>query len=394
MPRSSKARATEAPRAGAGTPAPFLPFAQPDIDEETIAAVAGVLRSGWIASGPQVLAFESALSAYLNGRAVRTFTSATGALEVALQLCGIGPSDEVIVPAMTFAATANVVVRVGARPVFADVDLHTRNLDVGQAEAAITPRTKAIMPVHFAGLPVDMDALYDLARRRRLRVIEDAAHAIGSGFKCRRIGSFGDLVAFSFHPNKNMTTIEGGALSIADSDEVKRAELLRFHGLDQGPDDEFDVPVAGGKYNLSDVAARIGLAQLSRLGEFNRRRRELASRYFERLRTHPPLMLPARGDDGHSWHMFAPLLPLEALRIGRREFIREMRTRGIGVGVHYPALHLFTLYRKMGYRPGDFPNAERVGRSTVTLPLFPAMTDPDVDRVCAACAEIVAKYKN
>ena len=154
------------------------------------------------------------------------------------------------------------------------------------------------------------------------------------------------------------------------------------------------MPVAGGKYNLSDVAARIGLAQLSRLGEFNRRRRELASRYFERLRTHPPLMLPARGDDGHSWHMFAPLLPLEALRIGRREFIREMRTRGIGVGVHYPALHLFTLYRKMGYRPGDFPNAERVGRSTVTLPLFPAMTDPDVDRVCAACAEIVAKYKN
>jgi dTDP-4-amino-4,6-dideoxygalactose transaminase len=376
----------------AGDEIPFLPFARPSIDEETVAAVAGVLRSGWITSGPQAGAFESALSGYLGGRAVRALTSATGALEVALQVCGIGAGDEVIVPAMTFAATANVVLRVGARPVFVDVELATRNLAVGWVEAAITPRTRAVMPVHFAGLPVDLDALYALAERRGLRVIEDAAHAIGSSYRGRRIGSFGDLVAFSFHPNKNLTTIEGGALSIRDPAEVRRVERFRFHGLERAADG-MDVLEAGGKYNLTDVAAAVGLGQLRRLEEFNRRRREIAARYFERLVTDPPLLLPARGDEGHCWHMYAPLLPLERMRIGREEFIRRMGERGIGVGVHYPALHLFTLYRKMGYQPGDFPNAERIGSSTVTLPLFPAMTDSDVDRVCAAVAEILIEHR-
>lgn len=372
----------------AGPALAFLPFARPEIDEETIAAVAEVLRSGWITTGPKVEALEAALSDYLGGRAVRTFTSATGALEVALQVCGIGPGDEVIVPAMTFAATANVVVRVGARPVFVDVDFATRNIDVGRAESAITSRTKAVMPVHFAGLPVDMDALYSMAERHGLRVIEDAAHAIGSSHRDRRIGAFGDLVAFSFHPNKNLTTIEGGALSIRDPAEVAAIERLRFHGIDRTAA-EMDVRDAGGKYNLTDVAACVGLGQLRRLDAFNRRRRELAAHYFDELETDPPLLLPARGDLGHSWHMFAPLLPLDSLRIGREQFIREMRNRGIGVGVHYPALHLFTLYRAMGNRPGDFPNAERIGRSTVTLPLFPAMSDADVERVCAACAELI-----
>ena len=370
----------------------FLPFARPSIDAETVAAVANVLRSGWITSGPQVEAFESALSGYLGGRTVRTFTSATGALEVALQVCDIGPGDEVIVPAMTFAATANVVLRVGAKPVFVDVELATRNIDIGRVEAAITPRTKAVMPVHFAGLPVDMDALYELAQRRGLRVIEDAAHAIGSSYRNRRIGSFGDLVAFSFHPNKNLTTIEGGALSIREPAEVRRIERLRFHGIERASDG-MDVLEAGGKYNLTDVAACVGLGQLQRLEQFNRRRRELAARYFERLVTDPPLHLPARGDEGHSWHMFAPLLPLERLSIGREDFIREMAARGIGVGVHYPALHLFTLYREMGHQAGDFPNAERVGRSTVTLPLYPALSEDDIDRVCAACAQVLLNHR-
>jgi len=367
---------------------PFLPFARPSIDAETIAAVADVLRSGWITSGPQVEAFESGLSGYLGGRTVRAFTSATGALEVALQACNIGAGDEVIVPAMTFAATANVVLRVGAKPVFVDVEPATRNIDVDRVEAAITPRTRAVMPVHFAGLPVAMDALYALAQRHGLRVIEDAAHAIGSSHRNRRIGSFGDLVAFSFHPNKNLTTIEGGALSIRDPAEVKRIERLRFHGIGRG-EDGMDVIEAGGKYNLTDVAACVGLGQLRQLEQFNRRRRVLAARYFERLETDPPLQLPARGDEGHSWHMFAPLLPLEQLRFGRQDFIREMVAHGIGVGVHYPALHLLTLYRKMGYKAGDFPNAERIGRSTVTLPLYPALSEDDVDRVCAACAQVL-----
>jgi hypothetical protein len=375
------------------TATPFLPFARPTIDEETIAGVADVLRSGWITTGPQVAAFEKALSDYLGGRTVRAFTHATGALEVALQVCGIGPGDEVIVPAMTFAATANVVLRVGARPVFVDVEGTTRNIDLDQAEAAITPRTKAIMPVHFAGLPADLDRIYALARRRGLRVVEDAAHAIGTVYNGRRVGSFGDLVCFSFHPNKNMTTIEGGAISLADGNDVAAIDLHRFHGLRRDADGGADVLLPGGKYNLSDVSARIGIAQLAKLEEFNARRRELVARYFGRLRTDPPMELPARGDAGHSWHMFAPLLPLDRLRIGRGDFIRAMHARGIGVGVHYPALHLFSAYRKLGWREGQFPNAEEIGKRTVTLPLFPSMTDADVDRVCAAAAEVLAENR-
>jgi len=389
-----KTSGTKRPPTGPGRKkAAFLPFARPTIDARTIAAVGTVLRSGWIASGPKVKALESALSRYLGGRPVRTFTSATGALEVALQVCGIGPGDEVIVPAMTFAATANVVVRVGAKPVFVDVELSTRNIDVAQAESAVTTRTRAVMPVHFSGLPVAMNGLYDLARRHGLRVVEDAAHAIGTSYRGQRIGSFGDLVAFSFHPNKNMTTIEGGALSFANPEEVEAAEQLRFHGIAPGPQGEMDVLSAGGKFNLSDVAACIGLEQLPRLDGFNRQRRKLVARYFKRLRTNSALLLPERGDSGHSWHMFAPLLQLEQLRIGRSEFIARMRDLGIGVGVHYPALHLFSFYRQLGYRPGQFPNAERIGRSTVTLPLFPSMTLNDVDRVCEACTRILAETR-
>lgn len=368
----------------------YLPFTRPTIDEATIRAVGKVLRSGWITTGPNVQAFETALSEYLGGRAVRTFTSATGALEVALQVCNVGPGDEVIVPAMTFAATANVVVRLGAKPVFVDVELATRNIDLAKAEAAITPRTKAIMPVHFAGLPVNMDALYRLARRKNLRVVEDAAHAIGAAWKGKRIGSFGDLVCFSFHPNKNITTIEGGAIAMANAADARRVDVLRFHGIQRDAEGNIDVVEAGGKYNLTDVAACVGLGQLRHLEKFNRRRRALAMRYFDKLRSAPSLLLPVRGDAGHCWHMFAPLLALDQLTISRAEFIKAMAARGIGVGVHYTALHLFTFYRAMGNKDGDFPNAEQIGAGTVTLPLFPAMRVSDVDRVCRACIEIMA----
>lgn len=369
----------------------YLPFTRPTLDDDTIAGVVEVLRSGWLASGPHVAAFESALSDYLGGRPVRALTSATGGLEVALEACGIGPGDEVITPAMSFAATPNVILRVGAKPVFVDVELATRNMDLAQAEAAVTPRTRALMPVHFAGLPVDMDRLYGLAEKYGLRVIEDAAHAIGSAWRGRRIGSFGDIVSFSFHPNKNMTTIEGGALSVARPDDAEAIERLRFHGIARDRDGGMDVVLAGGKYNLSDVAARVGLGQLPHLKSFNDRRRQLARRYLEGLRTDPPCLLPAASDDGHSWHMFAPLLPLDEMRLTRRQFIEAMHERGIGVGIHYPALHLFTLYRRLGYGAGDFPNAEKIGRETVTLPLFPAMADADVDRVCKAAADVIAR---
>ncbi|HET9389978.1 MAG TPA: DegT/DnrJ/EryC1/StrS aminotransferase family protein [Steroidobacteraceae bacterium] len=366
----------------------MLPFTRPTIDEETIQGVAEVLRSGWLASGPKVAEFEAALSRYFGGRPVRTQTSATAGLEMALLACGIGEGDEVITPAMSFVATANVIVRVGARPVFVDVGLDSRNIDLQQVEAAITSRTRAIMPVHFAGLPLDMDALYGIAKRHGLRVVEDAAHAIGSAWRGQRIGSFGDLVCFSFHPNKNITTIEGGAISGGSPEEVRALELHRWHGQTRATEGT-DTLFAGGKANLSDVAARVGLGQLIHLERFNARRRELVSRYFELWRDDSPVRLPERGDAGHSWHLFAPLLPLEEISLTRREFIQAMGARGIGVGVHYPAIHLFTAYRALGYREGQFPNAERIGRSTVTLPLFPAMELTDVERVVAAVTQII-----
>ena len=367
----------------------MLPFTRPTLDEETIQSVVEVLRSGWLATGPKVAALESELSRYLGGRPIRTQTSATAGMEMALRACGIGAGDEVITPALSFVATANVIVRVGARPVFVDVGLDSRNIDLGQVEAAITPRTRAIMPVHFAGLPVDMDRLYEIAARRKLRVIEDAAHAIGSSWRGRRIGSFGDLVCFSFHPNKNMTTIEGGAISGGSPDELKAIELERWHGQVKSGVDGFDTLIAGGKSNLSDVAAAVGLGQLKRLEEFNTRRRELVARYFELWKDNPPVRLPERGDEGHSWHVFTPLLPLDEVRMTRPQFMEAMKAEGINVGVHYPAIHLFTAYRAMGYREGQFPNAERIGRQTVTLPLFPAMQLEDVDTVVASVGKVL-----
>lgn len=374
----------------AGEAEAFLPFARPTIDEETVAAVAEVLRSGWLASGPKEAAFEAGLSRHCGNRPVRTFTSATAALEVALRVAGVGAGDEVITTAMSFAASANVILRVGARPVFVDIGLGSRNIDPLEVEAAITPRTRALLPVHYAGRPVDMDALYAIARRHGLRVIEDAAHAIGATWRGRRIDSIGDLVCFSFHPNKNITTIEGGALVLNDATEAEHAARHRFHGISRGPDGELDVVLPGGKANLPDVAAAVGLLQLRRLDEFTARRRSLAHQYLERLRTDPPLLLPELPDEGHCWHMFSPLLPLADLRITRREFIGRMAERGIGVGVHFPAIHQLTLYRGLGCAHKPLPHAERVGRETVTLPLFPAMRDADVDRVCEAVRSVIA----
>src|SRR6185437_15450428 len=371
----------------------MLPFTRPTIDEETIQAVVEVLRSGWLATGPKVAALEAELSKYLGGRPIRSQTSATAGMEMALRACGIGHGDEVITPAISFVATANVIVRVGARPVFVDVGLDSRNIDLDQVEAAITSRTRAIMPVHFAGLPVDMDRLYQIAAAHELRVIEDAAHAIGSAWRGRRIGSFGDLACFSFHPNKNMTTIEGGAISGGSPDELKAIELERWHGQVKSGVDGFDTLIAGGKSNLSDVAAAVGLGQLRRLEEFNSKRRQLVARYFDLWQVNPPVRLPERGDDGHSWHIFAPLLPLDQIRMSRAQFIEALKEHGIAAGVHYPAIHLFSCYRNMGYREGQFPNAERIGRQTITLPLFPTMELADVDRVVAAVNQVLGEMR-
>jgi hypothetical protein len=324
---------------------------------------------------------------------VRVLTSATAAIEVALQLCGIGAGDEVITSAQSFFTVLNMIAKVGARPVFVDCDLVTRNIDLAAVEAAITPRTRAIMPTHWPGSLVDMDALHALARRRRLRVIEDAALVIGSRWNGRNVGAFGDLVTFSFHPNKNITSIEGGALVVNDADEAARVDPLRFHGITYLPDRTRDVAFPGGKFNLPDVNARIGVAQLARLPEFLAQRRALADRYGERFACDPPCVLPPRpaaaGDHSPSWNMWSVLLPLARMTLTRREFRDAMEARGIGTGVSYEALHLCTLGRSFGYQEGNFPVTERIARETVTLPLHAAMSVPDVDRVCTAVAELI-----
>ncbi len=369
----------------------FLPFTRPTIDDDTIADVIAVLRSGWITSGPKVQALEQALGAYLGGeRIIRTMTSATGGLEMALRAFGVQPGDEVIVPALSFAASANVVVRTGATPVFVDVDLRSRNATAQAMAAAITPRTRVLMPVHFSGLACDMDAILTLAQTHGLRVLEDAAHAIGTRYQGRLIGSFGDVASFSFHANKNMTTVEGGALSFADQTLTQAIDQERFHGIRKDTAGNIDVVSAGGKYNLTDVAAAVGIGQLRRLDEFNQTRRALAHHYFSRLSAHlEPDQLPATGDDGHSWHMFAILLPWTQLGFSRDIFIQKMKDQNIGIGIHYPCIPGLTYYRQQGFNPAAYPNAQQIGAQTVTLPLFPAMTVADVDRVCDALLGLI-----
>ncbi len=359
----------------------FLPFTRPQIDEATIAGVADVLRSGWITSGPQVKALEAELSRLCGGRVVRTFNSGTAALEVALRLAGIGPGDEVITTPLSWVATANVVLEVGARPVFADVDPRTRNIDLNEIEKALTPATRALIPVDLAGLPVDRDRLYSLAREKKLRVIEDACQSFGASWRGRPLGSFGDLVAFSFHANKNVTSAEGGALVLPDESLAPLCEKLRLQGVVRSGEDGMEVDVLGGKWNLTDVAARIALGQLPHLRRFTERRRALAKRYFALWDRSLGCELPVEDFEQSNWHMFQVVLPSG---IERAHFMTEMKKQGIGIGVHYPAMHLFKLYRRLGWREGQFPNAERIGRSIATLPLFPAMRDEDVDRVCEA----------
>jgi dTDP-4-amino-4,6-dideoxygalactose transaminase len=372
-----------------------LKFAAPLLDDATIAGVGEVLRSGQIASGPWVQKFEGALSAFCAGRPVRVLTSATAAVEVALQLCDIGPGDEVITSAQSFFTVLNMIVKVGATPVFVDCDLVTRNIDLASVEAAITSRTRAIVPTHYPGALIDMDALFELARLRGVRVIEDAALVIGSRWKGRNVGAFGDLTTFSFHPNKNVTSIEGGALVVNDATEAKRVESLRFHGITYLPDRTRDVAFPGGKFNLPDVNARIGCAQLEQLPDFLARRRALVKRYFARFATDPLCVLPPQLDAGgdHSWNMFCVLLPLDRMTLSRKAFRDALEARGIATGVSYEALHLCTLGLRLGGREGQFPNAERIARETVSLPLHPAMTEADVDRVCTTVADVIAGAK-
>lgn len=369
---------------------PFLPFSKPTIDEATIAAVADVLRSGWITSGPKVQAFEAQLSAYFGGRPVRTFNSGTCTMEIALRIAGIGPGDEVITTPISWVATANVIIEVGATPVFADIDPITRNIDLDKLEAAITPATRAIIPVYLSGLPVDMDRLYAIAQKHNLRVVEDAAQAIGSSWKGRPIGSFGDFVSFSFQANKNITTSEGGCLVLNNAEEARLAEKYRLQGVTRSGLDGIDVDVLGGKYNMTDIAAAIGLGQFSHLEAITHHRRALAKRYFASFgpdfEADTGAQLPVADFENTNWHLFQIILPEH---VKRADFMAKMQEHNIGIGYHYAPIHLFSLYRERGFKEGMFPVAERIGRQTVSLPMFYAMSESDVERSVAAVKSVL-----
>ncbi len=377
------------------TPIPFLPFTKPTIDEETIAAVGEVLRSGWITTGPKCSELEKTLSNYFGGRPVRCFANGTATMEIALRIAGIGPGDEVITTPISWVSTSNVILTVGAKPIFVDIDPQTRNIDLKLIEKAITPATKAIMPVYLAGLPVNIDELYAIADKYKLRVIEDAAQALGSSWQGMLIGTNqetrSDLVSFSFQANKNITSIEGGCLVMNTEEEAILASKYRLQGVTRTGLDGMEVDVLGGKHNLTDVNAVIGLHQFAKLAEVTAQRKALAQHYFacfaKTSLSEMGLQLPLADFKNSNWHMFQVVLPIEALekrQSHRADIMQKMKDQQIGCGLHYPIITQFALYRELGYLPETTPEAMRVGKSIVTVPLFAEMTTTDVERVVSS----------
>ncbi|MCA0207170.1 MAG: DegT/DnrJ/EryC1/StrS family aminotransferase [Proteobacteria bacterium] len=368
-----------------------VPFFRPSIGEEEIAAVTECLRSGWLTTGPKTAAFEAAFAAYLGGGVEAiAVNSATAALHLGLEALGVGPGDEVIVPTLTFTATAEVVRYLGATPVLVDVDAETLCIDLERVEAAITPQTKVVMPVHFAGRMCDMTRLRQIADRHGLRILDDAAHALPAHHQGVTVGKCGaDVTAFSFYANKTMTTGEGGMVVTADPAIAARIKVMRLHGIDRDVFNRFtdpraswvyDVVAPGFKYNLTDIASALGLVQLGRANDFGRIRAERVARYdaaFADL----PLILPPRPaeGDGHSWHLYIVQLRDDA-PVNRDDFILALKERGIGISVHYRPLHQMTVWKPF-CKGGTFPQADLVFSRCVSLPLFMAMSDAEQDRV-------------
>ncbi len=373
----------------------FLQFARPTITDDEIAEVVECLKSGWITTGPKVKKFEEMLANYHQAPHALCINSATAGLHLALLSLDPKEGDEVITTSYTFVATLNTIVQAGFKPVLVDIDPKTYQIDGAQIEKAITSKTRAIMPVHYAGAPADLDVIYGLAGKHNLKVIEDAAHSIGTEYKGKRVGSFGDIQVFSFHPNKNMTTGEGGAIVCRDEDTVKKMNVYKFHGIDRDAfnrfsksgSQEYDVVYPGYKYNMLDMQAALGLHQLPKLDGFIEKRTHLANRYYDLLADVDALILPEapKYDHKHAWHLFIPLLDTDKAGLSRNDFIGKLKELNIGTGLHYQACHLFTYYKETyGYKKGDFPNTEYVTERCLSLPLFPTMTEKDQDDVVAA----------
>ncbi len=381
----------------------FIPYNRPDLTEKEISAVVETLRSGWIAKGPRTVEFEKKFAEYVGAKHAVALNSCTAALHVALLSKGIGPGDEVITTPMTFASTASTILHVGAKPVFADIDYRTGCIDPDEVEKKITPRTKAIVPVHYSGQVCDLDRIYAIAREHGLYVSEDAAHALASRYKGRLIGSgLQGSASYSFYATKNLTTGEGGMLATDDDEIDAKARIWAGQGMShnawnryaKGGAWRYDICEPGFKYNMFDIQAALGLVQLSRLGEMQARRLKIAEKYqraFARIDAVEPPFVPDYAT--HSWHLYVLRVVPERLTIGRDRFIAELNDRNVGTSVHFiPVTSMSAYTKRYGFRPGDFPNTEKHFERIVSLPLYPTLTDEQADYVVGAVRDIVEKY--
>jgi dTDP-4-amino-4,6-dideoxygalactose transaminase len=381
----------------------FLPFNQPDIDHAEIDEVVDTLQSGWITTGPKTKEFERRFAKYIGARHAVAVNSCTGGLHIALAAADIGPGDEVIVPTMTFCATANVVVHLGAIPVIVDVEPDTLNIDPQRLEAAITPRTKAVMPVHLYGHPCDMGLINEIAAAHRLLVVEDAAHALEAEWHGQHVGTLSPATTFSFYATKNLTTAEGGMITTDDDEYAEKMRVWTLHGISRDAWKRYsaegawyyEVVAPGFKYNLTDLQSALGLHQLARLETMHQRRVELKKRYNKGFRDLSEIELPiCRSEIRHAWHLYAIRLRLSKLTINRATFIEQLRREGIGTSVHFIPLHRQPYYRdRFGLKPSDFPVADAAYERLVSLPLYTRMTDRDADDVIEAVRRTVQRNR-
>ena len=383
--------------------ATFLPFHLPSIDNQEIDAMVNVLKSGWLTTGAKTRAFEQQFGQFVGASHAVAVNSATAALHLALVAAGVGGGDEVIVPTMTFAASAEVALYLGARPVLVDCRLDTMNVESAAIEAAVTSRTKAIMPVHFAGQPCDMDIIQSIARAHHLTVIEDAAHALPARYRGRMVGAIGDITCFSFYATKTITTGEGGMATTENQDWAERMRMLSLHGISHDAWKRYsaegswyyEIAEVGYKYNLTDLAASLGIEQLKKCHLLAAARRRIADVYSRSFADLSQINLPVcQPDIEHAWHLYVIQLELEQLNIDRRGFIEELREANIGASVHFMPLHLHPFYReKFAYRPTAYPNATKLYERIVSLPIYPSMSDDDIDDVTAAVRTIARRHR-
>lgn len=382
----------------------FLPFALPDLDDTELQQIKEALDSGWITTGPKTHQFEAEFAAAVGAKHAIAVNSCTAAMHLTLEAIGLGRGDEVITTPYTFAATAEVIRYFDARPVLVDIDSRCLNMDPSLLAVAITPRTRAIIPVHVAGQPADLDEIHAVAQRHGLPVIEDAAHAFPTRYKGRMIGSLSEFTCFSFYATKTLTTGEGGMICTENDAWAERCRIMALHGISKDAWKRYtaesswyyEIVAPGYKYNMTDIAAAMGLAQLRKAHRMWQRRRDIAARFNQAFAGLPQLQIPHdRADCQHAWHLYMLRLNLEELRIGRAEFIEELKRRHIGVSVHFIPLHIHPYYRESyGYRLEDFPIAYREYQREISLPIYSKMSDADVEDVIDAVTQIVAAHKS